>query len=57
MEQAREIYPATATWHTYLSESMKNTSPPRLMISMGVEVTYGSDEASDREFASEVRVY
>ena len=57
MEQARETYPATATWRTYLSESMEITPPPSLMISMGVEVTYGSDEGSDREFKPEVSAF
>jgi len=57
MAQAREIYPATSTWRTYLSESMEITPPPPLMINMGVEITYGSDEESDREVAPEVSVY
>jgi hypothetical protein len=57
MEQAREVYPATATWRTYLSQSMEVTPIPPLVINMGVEITYGSDEKSDQEFAPEVSVY
>jgi hypothetical protein len=56
MEQAREIYPATATWRTYLSKSMEITPPCPLMICMGTEITYRSDDESDREFAPEVSV-
>jgi len=52
MEQAREIYPATATWRTYLSQSMEVIPPPPLMVSMGIEITYESDDESDRELAS-----
>jgi hypothetical protein len=57
MEQARSIYPATATWRTYLSESMEITPPPPLMISMGIEISYGSDDGSDPGFAPEVSVH
>jgi outer membrane protein assembly factor BamA len=57
MEQAREIYPATATWRTYLSGSMEITPLPPLVINMGIEITYGSDDESGREFAPRVSVY
>ena len=57
MEQAREIYPSTATWRTYLSESMEIAPPHPLMIRMGTEVTHVSDDEPDREFAPEVSVY
>ena len=57
MEQAREIYPATATWRTYLSHLIEVTPPQPLMINMGIEITYGSDGESGRELPSEVSVY
>jgi len=57
MEQAREIYPATATWRTHLSGSMGITPPPPLMIRMGVDITYTPDGEADRGFAPEVSVY
>lgn len=34
-----------------------NYTTPPLMILMGIEITYGSDDESDREFALEVSVY
>lgn len=57
MEEAREIYPATATWRTYLSGSIEVTPRPPLMINMGIEITYGSDGESGRELAPEVSIY
>ena len=57
MEQAREIYPATATWRTYLSRLIEVTPPPPLMINMGIEITYGSDGESGRGLAPEVSIY